>query len=271
MAICIAKALYGEAWKNHFREINASDDRKIETVRTTIKRISRIRGSRIIFLDEVDNMFGDAQQALRRIMETTKSTMFILSGNRGWKIIEPIQSRCAIFRFKRLKDTVVLRRLLEVCRDEGIKVTKDSHKGFLAIVHDARGDLRRALNNLEKIITAGKEISVKEVIALQRPKITGEALRIAVGGDFVRAKEMLEDGFINARFGVDDVLDELYEAVGGLKVTDAVKARLYKELKDTDRNCRLSTNPVIQFIGFIAFAWIAPHLPSNCPALDGVK
>ena len=250
-------------------ELNASDDRGIDIVRGFIKRVSRIRGRRVILLDEVDNMTGDAMQALRRTMEKTIGTVFILTGNRGWKIIDPIQSRCALFRFQKFKNGEVLRRLLEICRAEGISIKPEMKNGFTQLVWDSKGDLRKAINTLETIVTSGKKISPEAVIGLQKPKIAGEALRIAVSGDFVRAKEMLEDGFINARFGVDDVLDELYEAVGSLKVTDAVKARLYKELKDTDRNCRLSTNPVIQFIGFIAFAWICPHLPQNCPALEG--
>jgi len=89
-------------------EFNASDERGIDTIRTKIKQLASIRGKRIILLDEADNMTADAQQALRRIMERTMGTIFILVGNTEYKIIDPIKSRCAIYRFKKLSDKDVL-------------------------------------------------------------------------------------------------------------------------------------------------------------------
>lgn len=267
-ANCVARAIFGERWRQHYTELNASDERGIDTVRDKIKRLSKIKGQRIIFLDEVDNMTADAQQALRRIMETTRSTMFILSGNREWKIIAPIKSRCVIFRFKRLSDRAVLRRLLEVCKAEGITITKDAREGFVELVKGAKGDLRKALNTLEALVNDGKQITAKEVIALQRPKIAKTALLRALDGDFEGAKEMLEDAYINANFDGGAIIDEFYEALSEVKDRE-VRIRLYARLAEADRACKIGANPLIQLVGFLSYVWVAPHLPKGCPAKEG--
>jgi hypothetical protein len=120
---------------------------------------------------------------------------------------------------------------------------------------------------LEKLITDGKEITAKNVIMLQKPKMAKEALLMAINGDFERAKEMMEDAYINARFNVDDIIDELYEAIGSLNDRE-VKIRLYSRLSETEARCRLG-NPLVQIVGFLSYVWIAPHLPKTCPALEG--
>ena len=110
LALCIAHELFGDTWKSFTLELNASDERGIDTVRERIKDFSRYSRTGfgnapfgLIILDECDQMTGPAQTALRRIMETgSRTSRFILICNNSSKIIEPIQSRCAIFRFSRL-------------------------------------------------------------------------------------------------------------------------------------------------------------------------
>lgn len=265
-ALAIARELYGNFWRQNYVELNASDERGIDVVRDTIKKLSRIKGSRIIFLDEVDNMTSDAQNALRRIMETTVGTIFILSGNRKWKIIEPIQSRCSVFTFKRLSDDVVLRRLLEICKAEGVAVDKEAKEGFLTLIKYSRGDMRKAIMELEKIIGKDGKITANEVIALQKPKSVTEALKTAVDGDFEKAKEILEDAYISSRFDIDDVIDELSEAIQDVKKPE-LRVRLYIRLAEAERSCRIGSSPLIQLVGFLGFAYVAPHLPEGCPNL----
>jgi len=271
VAECIVKELFGDNWRQYYVELNASDERGIDVVRDTIKRIARIKGRRVLFLDESDNMTNDAQQAMRRIMEKTQDTVFILSGNREWKIIDAIKSRCAIFRFRRLKDEDVLRRLLEVCKAEDIKITKDSREGFMEMVKQSRGDLRTALNTLETLIGADKEITVKNIIALQKPRMAGNALSFAIQGNFDKAREMLEDAYINSQFNTDEIIDELYSTLGVMteskKNSGELEIRLYSKLAETEKAIRQGGNPLIQLIGFISYAWICPHL-SKCPALE---
>ena len=103
-AIALAKEIFGEYWKQNFQETNASDERGINVVREKIKDFARTKpiggDFKIIFLDESDALTSDAQNALRRTMEVYTSTCrFILSCNYSSRIIDPIQSRCAVFRF----------------------------------------------------------------------------------------------------------------------------------------------------------------------------
>lgn len=252
-------------------EFNASDERGIDVVRGEIKRLLMIRGHRIIFLDESEQMTNDAQHALRRPIEKTRGSKIIFSMNKEWKVIDAIKSRCAIYRFKRLKDEDVLRRLLEVCKAEDVKIVKDARDGFMALVKDARGDLRKALNALETLIGEKKEITAKNVIALQKPKIAGDALNFAINGDFDKARELLEDAYINARFNPDEIIDELYLTLETLpeegQMSSELEIRLFAKLAETERAIRVGGNPLIQLVGFIAFAWACPHMV-KCPALE---
>lgn len=101
----------------------------------------------MVLLDEADSMTEGAQQALRRTMELySATTRFMLAANTSDKIIEPIQSRCAVLRYSRLTDAQILAKLLEVCRKEEVSYSED---GLSAVVFTAQGDLRAALNNLQ--------------------------------------------------------------------------------------------------------------------------
>lgn len=269
-AICMAKAKWGDQWQRHFREFNASDDRRIEDVRTRYKPISKHRGERMLFLDEFDRMTLDAQHAMRRIMETTPSTIFVLSGNQGWKIIDAIKSRCAIYRFNRLSDEAMARRLLQVIRAEEINVdlkNPDIRKGLTQLVNDSHGDMRWALNTLEKLIDENKGISVESILMLRRPQLAVDAMMRALVGDFQSGKELLEDAYITSGYSHEEIIQELYYGLD--KVEDEqVRIRLYRELGEVESRCRYGSQPLIQLISFVSYAWIAPRL-MRCPALEG--
>jgi len=239
-------------------EFNASIDRGIDIVRGPIKRYAQTSGRRILFLDEADSMTNDAMQALRRIMETTKSSIFIITGNLEYKIITPIKSRCAIYRFKKLDNDIVLRKILEICKGEGIKVEEKDKEGLVELVKQADGDLRWAINTLETLITSDKEVSPKNIIMLQKPKMVGDAIQTALRGDFERAKEMLEDAYINQKSDLNQILDEIYNELE--KVEDReVRIRLYTKFSDCEERCRRG-NPIIHLTSFLAYCFIAPHL-----------
>jgi len=267
VAICLARELYGEDWRRRFVELNASDERGIDTIRGKVKRLAMTVGEKMIFMDEADNLTEDAQQALRRIMEITKSTVFVLAGNKEERIIPPILSRCAIFRFKRLSDSMVLRRILEICRSEGVRIDPAAKEGINMLVKEARGDLRWCINSLEKIIDAGKTISPRTVAELKRPEFVGEALKLAIGGDFERAKDLLEDAYINSRFNVDSIIEGFYSAIDDLKDRE-LKIRLYSKLGEVEGRIRNGGTPLLQCTSFLAYCWIAPHLPKGCPARE---
>ncbi|HWM53033.1 MAG TPA: replication factor C small subunit, partial [Thermoplasmata archaeon] len=145
-AIALARDMFGEDWRQNYFELNSSDERGIETVRTKVKEIARLApfggtNFKIIFLDEADNLTADAQAALRRTMETySKTSRFILSANYSSRLIEPIQSRTAVFRFRPLKPEAIAEYIGRIAKAEKLKITDD---GMEALVYVAEGDMRR--------------------------------------------------------------------------------------------------------------------------------
>src|SRR5438093_13135200 len=151
-ALCLARDLFGSIHGDVFMELNASDERGIDVVRTTVKQFaeySTVSSApfKILVLDEADNMTGDAQHALRRTMETyTDTCRFVLCCNYSGRIIEPIQSRCALFRFTPLPDEKIVENLHRIAKNEGLKFTET---GLKSIVEVAEGDLRKSINTLQ--------------------------------------------------------------------------------------------------------------------------
>lgn len=156
--LCLARQLLGDAYKEAVLELNASDERGIDVVRNRIKGFAQKKVTlppgrqKLVILDEADSMTSGAQQALRRTMEIySATTRFAFACNQSNKIIEPLQSRCAILRYARLTDAQVVRRVMQVCEAEKVQYSDD---GIAALVFSAEGDMRQALNNLQST-TAG--------------------------------------------------------------------------------------------------------------------
>src|SRR5438876_36516 len=167
--LCLAHDLFGERFQDAFKELNASDERGIDVVRTTVKEFARMASLttvpfKILVLDEADNMTSDAQGALRRTMENYTSTCrFILCCNYSGRIIEPIQSRCALFRFTPLPEEKVVESLHRIAKNENLKTTEG---GLKTIVEVAEGDLRKAINILQAASSMSKGISEETVCSI---------------------------------------------------------------------------------------------------------
>jgi replication factor C small subunit len=190
-AMIIAKQILGENWVDYTLSLNASDERGIDIVRERVKTFARFADRRegvpfrIVILDESDEMTSDAQTALRRIMEETATyTRFILVCNYSSGIIEPLQSRCAIFRFQRLDETAVVEHLRDIARKEKLKATAD---GVFGAVYEAtQGDLRQAINLMQAASASG-ELTVDGVKAVTGATVksrVAEVVKLALSGDF---------------------------------------------------------------------------------------
>jgi replication factor C subunit 2/4 len=151
--LCLARQMLGDAYKEAVLELNASDERGIDVVRNRIKGFAQKKVTlppgrqKLVILDEADSMTSGAQQALRRTMEIySATTRFAFACNQSNKIIEPLQSRCAILRYARLTDAQVVRRVVQICEAEEVQYSDD---GIAALVFSAEGDMRQAINNLQ--------------------------------------------------------------------------------------------------------------------------
>lgn len=195
-ALCITKQILGEYAKDYTLELNASDERGIGMVRDKVKKFSRFAGMadvpfKIIILDEADEMTSDAQTALRRIIEdTAKICRFILIANNISKIIVPIQSRCATFKFTSVGEEDVISRLEMISKKEKIKADK---KGLKAIYDYSEGDLRHAINLLQAVSSLGpiNEENVIKSAGLTKTTDVDEVLKIALSGKLVDAREKM--------------------------------------------------------------------------------
>jgi replication factor C small subunit len=200
LAMCIASHVLGSNWRNYTLELNASDERGINIVRKRIKEFSRYNRTSfsdipysIIILDESDQMTASAQTALRRIMETSSRTSrFILICNYSSRIIEPIQSRCAIFRFSRLEKDAVIKHLKNIADKENINLLQDAAE---TIFEYSEGDLRRAINALQtaSVYTKDKidENTILQVIGEASPRQVLLMLTKAIKGEFMEARDIM--------------------------------------------------------------------------------
>ncbi|MHA1595295.1 MAG: replication factor C small subunit [Candidatus Baldrarchaeia archaeon] len=257
-ALCLARELFQDTMDANFMELNASDARGIDVIRTTVKEFARTApygGApfKIIALDEADNMTADAQQALRRTMERyTRTCRFILICNYSSKIIEPIQSRCAIFRFAPLKDEDIAKRLRWIAEQEGIEVTDDA---INAILYIAEGDMRRAINTLQAAAALGKVIdaeTVYKVTGRARPEEVREMLKMALDGKFLDARAKLRELLIRYGLSGIDIIRQIHREIFNLDLPEAWKVRLADVTGEIDFRISEGAHEEIQLSALLA-------------------
>jgi len=239
-SIALAKELYGDAWRQNFLELNASDERGINIVRTKIKDFARTApmggaAFKIIFLDEADALTTDAQAALRRTMERFAATCrFILSCNYSSKIIDPIQSRCAVFRFRPLAKEDMTKFLRKIAAQEKLEISKD---GLEALLYVAGGDMRKSINTLQVASAGGKSIDEESVYlttATARPEEVKAMLELALTGNFMKARDKLDELLITYGLSGEDIVRQIHRSVFDLAVPDEVKVKLVDRTGEAD-------------------------------------
>ena len=258
-AIALAKEFYGDTWWENFEELNASDERGLEVVRGTIKNFARTApiGNapfKIIFLDEADALTPDAQAALRRIMEKYTSTCrFILSCNYSSRIIEPIQSRCVVFRFSPISDEDMKNYLEKIAKNEGIEITED---GIKSILYISNGDMRRAINVLQVTASVSDKIdgeTVYKMTSVARPEDAKKLIEMAIKGDFINARKILDKMIIEDGLSGEDIIKGLHNAIIDAPIKEEEKAKIIDKMGETEFRIVEGSNDRIQIEALISY------------------
>jgi replication factor C small subunit len=258
-AVSIAKELFGETWSNNFTELNASDERGIDVVRHKIKNFARMSplgeaDFKIIFLDEADALTSDAQSALRRTMEKYTSTCrFILSCNYSSRVIDPIQSRCAVYRFAPISHKAIEDRITYIAAQEGLEVTEE---GIEAIIYVSQGDMRKAINALQAAGLLDKKIDMEaiyQITATARPEEIGELIDLALKGNFISARAKLDSLLINQGLSGEDIIVQLHRTMFDKSIPDILKVKLMDRIGEADFRLTEGANERIQLEALLAY------------------
>ncbi|MFN4133691.1 MAG: replication factor C small subunit [Candidatus Hadarchaeales archaeon] len=257
-ALCIARELFGDGWRQNLLELNASDERGIDTIRTKVKDYARRVAMadvpfKLILLDEADALTADAQHALRRTMEMYSHTCrFILDCNFSSRIIEPIQSRCAVFRFKKLGEGDVQKMLIKIAKKEGLTVDPKAYK---AIAEVSEGDMRRAINIFQAAAIVKKKIDEKtiyDVVAMARPEDVRRMLQMALGGRFEQAREVLYSLLVDQGLAGEDILTQVHREIFGLEIPEEKKVELIEKLGEFSFRLAMGADERIQLEAMLA-------------------
>lgn len=231
-ALVVAEELYGEhGTKGNFLELNASDDRGIDVIRHQIKEFAKLKSLasvpyKIICLDEADSLTKDAQQALRRTMERYSATCrFILSCNEMSKIIDPIQSRCVIFKFKPLREKDLIELIVRIEKEEKIIVEQDAKD---LLVQISEGDLRKLLNTLQAASSVNKKITIaliNEILDFVNPSEVKDMIDYAINGDFFKSRDQMIKLRSQRGLSALEILKEVYKQILELDIDAKLKIK----------------------------------------------
>jgi len=232
LALVVAKKMFHDSWRQNFLELNASDERGIDVIRHKVKDFARTRAIgdvpfKIIYLDECDALTKEAQQALRRTMENyTTTCRFILACNYSSKIVDPIQSRCAVFRFRPLDKKDVFNIIEKIAENEKIKIDEKAKEALYLI---SEGDCRRLENILQSCAAVSSTVTediVFSMASVARPKEVKDVLDLAIKGSFIEARKKLLDVMLNYGLSGLDIIKQIQKEVWNLDVDGKNKVML---------------------------------------------
>lgn len=258
MALIVVKTLFQTNWRENYLELNASDERGINIIREKVKNFARTKALgnvpfKVIFLDEADALTPEAQQALRRTMENYSNTCrFILSCNYSSKIIDPIQSRCAIFRFKLLEQKAIEKYLDRISKGEGLTIIPEA----LELLYEgSEGDCRKATNLLQATASISPSINVElvsTVLSNAKPKDIRVVLDYALSGDFQKSREKLLDIMLKESISGQDVIKAIQKEVWNLPIEPELKVKLTEKTGETEFRLVEGSDPFIQLQALLA-------------------
>ncbi len=258
LALIVVKDLFGDTWKENYLELNASDERGIDVIRQKVKDFARTKALgnipfKIIFLDEADALTKEAQQALRRTMENFTSTCrFVMSCNYSSKIIDPIQSRCVIFRFKLLEKKDIEKRVNYIAQKEGLEITP---KTIETLYEVSEGDFRRVINLLQAASSITPSITgelISTLISAAKPAEIKIVLEYALSGDFIKSKEKLLDVMLKDSVSGTDIIKSIQKEIWNLQIDDELKVRLTEKTGEVEFRMVEGSDEFIQLESLLA-------------------
>ena len=258
LALVVARQLYQENWSQNFLELNASDERGIDIIRNKVKDFARTKSIgevpfKIIFLDECDALTREAQQALRRTMENyTMTTRFILSCNYSSKIIDPIQSRCTMFRFKPLEKEQMFMIIDKIAKDENLKIDDETKEALYTV---SSGDCRRMENILQSSSALSSEItshSIFSVASVAKPKEINECLNLAINNKFIDARKMLLDIMLKYGLSGQEIIKQIQTEIWNLSISENDKVNLVDKCGEIEFRMTEGSDEYVQLEALLA-------------------
>jgi len=261
LSLATVRALYKEKWRDNYLELNASDERGIDVVRQKVKDFARTKSIsenfKIIFLDEADALTREAQQALRRTMENfTKTCRFILSCNYSSKIIEPIQSRCVVFRFRKLDKSAAFEILKHITEKESLEMDEKALEALYAV---SEGDCRRMINILQACSNAKAitEDRIYSVVKSAHPSEVRSVLNLALQGSFSQAREKLLDLMLNQSLSGLDLIKAIQKEIPNLEAEERVRLKLIEKCGEIEFRLVEGSDEFIQLESLLATFMLA--------------
>jgi len=264
--LAASRDLFGDIWRSRILELNASDERGIAVVRDKIKTFSqqtvsnssstKVPPFKIVILDEADSMTKDAQSALRRTMEKEgRSTRFCLICNYISRIIEPITSRCAKFRFKPLSDTAIKERIRMICDAENLTLKDDD--AFKLLIDSSEGDMRKAITTLQSCSRLNTNITERDIFevsgTIPNSWIDRLVNKVGKSGSFDKVDDFVKD--LSAEgFSITRIISQVHDTVvGSDKMTDHQKSAICEKLAVSEARLLDGASECLQMLDIISF------------------
>ncbi len=263
LALIVVKELFSDSWRENYLELNASDERGIDVVRQKVKDFARTKALgdvpfKVIFLDEADALTREAQQALRRTMENYTSTCrFILSCNYSSKILDPIQSRCVVFRFQLLEKKDIKRLVDRICEREGLTIPAD---GFDALYESSEGDCRRVINLLQATSSISSDISadlINTIVSKAKPSDVKIVLDYALSGDFLASRDKLLNIMLRESISGSDIIKAIQKEIWNLNIDNYLKVKLTEKTGEIEFRLVEGSDEFIQLEALLAYFILA--------------